>query len=870
MKVIDKRTGAVVEVPDQEVQAGFQSGAYALPKGALVPIQRADGDIGTVPAEGLSAELDAGGSILPQEDFNRIQAQAKYGGAGGMAEAAAAGVARGATLGLSDVAIKSAGGEKARAALQGLKEANPYVSGAGELGGALLPAIATEGGTAEASAAELGAEGVGAGEAALAAGREAPAVTDAALSLGTREASGTAGTTLGDVARGTFNAATAPARLTGDAGRLAERAIGAVIGDNSPSLLARTAQRAIASAGAGGVEGALYGVGDQISEDTLGDKDITAQKLFAAAGHGALFGAVAGGALGGAGELGISAAKRIGSSEALQKLSETQAWRALNPNKPITREVDKYVAGGHRGIGRQLLDDGVLEAGDTIDELAPKVKAGLDNAVSEQNALLQDLQSRGAKGVELDSLLKRIDDRTPQIIKELGEAAGPVRTAIDNTTKRLALLADMSGGVDHGLIPLDKLNSFRRLLDDEIHYEQALSYTKVESPATRMLKSIRAEVEDSFTKQADREMSRLQGTGLGDWEKSYKAAKLKTQRYIEANKAAQQAFSAKYANQAASLTDKAAGLSFGTMGGNRVLYGAAGTAVKHGILAGVTHGLGHAALGLGATFASKFIRERGNSTVAVLLRKAKDLSAVAQVTKRFDARMASEVEKALRGTPYRGKSIDLGRYDSVVKRVTAAQSQLTHDQAMGSHLGTIQETAPKVSSAFGATVRRATILLANKIPQQPTYRPLADLPPATDAQKAELLRAERAIEDPMVLFKDIRSGTLTQDTIDTIKKVHPQLFAQMQAEVSKQINTDKTIPYGQKILMARLFGMDLDGTTDPQFVQAMQQNLIAAQQPKPAGGGKGGGHPRKASFKSKLPQSMTLQSRIAQPMSVDL
>lgn len=852
MKVIDKQSGQVIDVPDDKVQAGFQAGAYALPKGTRVPIQRADGDIGTVPAEGLDAELHAGASIVPQADFEQAQAQSKYGGVGGMATTAALGALHGATGGLSDAVIGAIGGEGTRQYIRQHYEANPYTTGASQIAGAVAPALVGD-------EAGLGGLAADAGDVAGAADAAAEAVPVAAPTFG-----------VGDVAGMAARAVTAPARYTAQTGKLAERLVGSIVGDNSPSLLARTAQRALATAGAGAAENAIYSLGDQLSEDVLGDKDITAQKLFAAAGHGALFGAAVGGGLGALGELGGYAAQRVGTSEALQKISETQAWRALNPNKPITREVDKYVSGGHRGIGAQLLDDGVLEAGDTIDQIAPKVRQGLDAAVQEQNSLLADLQSRGAKGVDLQSLVKRIDERTPQIIKDLGETTD-VAKAIDAQTKRLAMLADTSGGANHGLIPLDKLNSFRRHLDDEIHYEQALSYTKAESPKTRMLKAIRGEVEDAFTSQADREAARLSGTGLGDWEKQYKAAKLKTQRYIEANKAAQQAISAKYANQTLSLTDKMAGFTAGGMG--RTAAGAAGTAVKHGVIAGLTHGAGHLALGLGASVASKYVREHGNSTVAVMLRRAKDLSAVAQVTKRFDQRMASEVEKAVRGAPYRGKPIDVGRYDQVAKRVQMAQSQIIQDRAVQTHLGTINETAPKVSGAFGATVRRATMLLADKLPKMGTYRPLADVPPASDTEKADLLRTERIIEDPLIILKDFRAGTLTRDSVDTLKKYAPALYDEIRAKLAHEMSSFKDMPYERKVQMGQLFQMDLDGTMNPQFVQAQQQIYALAWQKAAAGkaAGKAGRHPRKASLKSKMPQSMTLQSRIAQPMmSVDL
>ncbi|MGE5802941.1 MAG: hypothetical protein ACM358_11865 [Gemmatimonadota bacterium] len=71
--------------------------------------------------------------------------EASYGGVAGGIKAGLAAAARGATLGLSDVAARALGGDNAAIALEGLREENPGISFAGEVGGALAPALLSGG-----------------------------------------------------------------------------------------------------------------------------------------------------------------------------------------------------------------------------------------------------------------------------------------------------------------------------------------------------------------------------------------------------------------------------------------------------------------------------------------------------------------------------------------------------------------------------------------------------------------------------------------------------------------------------------------------------------------------------------------------------
>jgi len=103
----------------------------------------ADGTIRDVPEEMAGLAVQQGmRPVTEQEELQRLGTQAReadYGGVGGAIGAGVAGAARGATLGLSDVALRALGGDQVGLDLAALREVNPGTSFAGELVGALSP-----------------------------------------------------------------------------------------------------------------------------------------------------------------------------------------------------------------------------------------------------------------------------------------------------------------------------------------------------------------------------------------------------------------------------------------------------------------------------------------------------------------------------------------------------------------------------------------------------------------------------------------------------------------------------------------------------------------------------------------------------------
>lgn len=312
--------------------------------GDTVYIKDAQGNILQGPASELEAAKQAGAVEVSPEEVEQNQLQTQYGGLGGQAAAAGVGALDALTLGFGSGALGELGGDEFKKDIQGVQAANPWSSGLGTVAGAILPAVLTGGG----SLAEEGG-----------------------LSL------------MGRLARGPVEA------LTG-LGEAGEGLTSSALGDG---VLGRVGGGIVR----GAIEGGAYGAGSQVSEDSLGDTDTTAEKLIAAIGHGALIGGAAGGAfeLPGSVGRGLLASTRSRASDI-----EAVAEKEFGHVAPGVGSVVKAYAKMSERLSGASAED---------------IEAGLSDAFGPQ----------GSKGREMRKLLhdngEAFQDEAARTIREAGD-----------------------------------------------------------------------------------------------------------------------------------------------------------------------------------------------------------------------------------------------------------------------------------------------------------------------------------------------------------------------------------------------------------------------------------------------------------------
>lgn len=307
-KVIDKATQSEVEVGSREAQDAVLRGQAVLTEPTQTVIR---GDqVMELPTDRLAEAVDRGWALADEEEVRSTLIQRDETDLGSSLLGGAESALAGATLGGSTwlEAALGADPERMRARREGLGG----LGSALEVAGAIAPALVTGGGSAAAGAAR-GATGLG--RAALA----TPAGAVARVGLG------------------------------------AERLAGAALGTSGG--LVRTAVPVV---GRGAVEGFAAGVGAEIDESVLGEREITAERLLAAGAMGGLFGGAAGSVVpglaaagAGLGKVGIAPIRQVlgrasgmaddigdrGLAAILANPTARQRWAQLN-NLDL-REVDE-------------------------------------------------------------------------------------------------------------------------------------------------------------------------------------------------------------------------------------------------------------------------------------------------------------------------------------------------------------------------------------------------------------------------------------------------------------------------------------------------------------------------------------------------
>lgn len=259
-KLYDHKSGKWVIAPENKVDDLVKSGNYTFESGTRIDVVSPDGQLGDIPSDNAHGAFAEGFRWATQADKQadherKLEAiRAKAGDNGGTAMVA--GVLRGGTLGLSDVALRA--GEEMGALPEGVvaqqalnKEMNPVESGVGEVGG-IIGSTLLSGGTSL---------------------------------LGTTGRVGQAGYKFG-------------AELGG-------KALAAAAGKEAKETLARKIIAKVVPVATGSaVENAVYGLGQGVSEAALGKSEDVVDHLVSGVGMGALTGLTFGAGFGAAGAIG--------------------------------------------------------------------------------------------------------------------------------------------------------------------------------------------------------------------------------------------------------------------------------------------------------------------------------------------------------------------------------------------------------------------------------------------------------------------------------------------------------------------------------------------------------------------------------------
>ncbi|MBK9073232.1 MAG: hypothetical protein IPL79_19865 [Myxococcales bacterium] len=748
--------------------------------------------------DGTAAELDpqraeevirsGGGDVIDRGTLLADQERQVYGGGAGQAAAAAAGLARGATLGLSDV-VAGAIDPTLPGGLRQLQEANPATSTATELGGNIASLLATGGGAGLGSLATRGAVKLGAVEGGLAARALAGAAVGAA-EMGAIEAGRE------------LSQATLQERET-SAARVAEAfghgaLLGGAFGGALP--LAGAALSGVAS-GARRVAGKVVpGGSGSLADDALA---YAREKTLKSTG---------------------------GTQKEIGKILDASPELRQAADDILIRDVPKALGKSEAAV----VSRAEMQAG--IETARQEIGAEMGKALK-----AIDTNARGV-GADISGIVSRARE-TVLAPLEANVFAGAEARAVAKQIQQLEKLQDYRVGFEslHDLssqlgkvirknptaAATQDLKAFRSLIEDEIitganrvsgeiggDIAGQYATARTRYAAAKMLEDAVATGVKAETKNLTFSLSSMLAGGTGT-----------------------------------SLGATVGGAVLGPVGA--AIGGVVG-GVGGAVLANLNKRFGDQvvsqALRAYAQGETRMVASLVDNSIAQGVGKM--LSGGAKATKRLAPVVAADAatRTALLGrspAPLGPRTVDrrappggASPQQTAQIRTTIQQSAEQQRQAIGAAMAAAPPEVAATLRGQLAASERATTYLLSKIPlsgnQKNTLTPQAEAPRLTKAQLDELVTAARVVADPLSVLESLERGDLRRVEVEALRVAAPGLYQQIRTEVQAQLSErTEPLPYRQALQLSQLLGVVGHPSLSPASIQAIQASYAPAPQESP-------------------------------------
>lgn len=667
-------------------------------------------------------------------------------------------------------------------------------------------------------------------------GKESADATDAdieamkAANPGVSTVGGLVGDATTFAATGGFGGIGAKAGAT--AGKVALSALG------TESAIARALVTGSRLAAQGGVEGALLSGVNSAADGMFRDKELTAEKVLADMGHGALLGVGGGFALGvggsllasGAGAVKTSLARLIPQAEEavtaaatraegaatrlenaatkaesgiLGEVQNDAAYRALGGTKKDVANVAKRLGSdapeAASKLGSWLVDRGAIAAGDDAVNTLAKVQELKSTAGGRIGAVFDQVGNVSMKNA--------IAEEAERIAVKAAKSGDTIEFA-DAIRKRAGYMNDALGNAgmvaDDGTIPLAEIERERRKLGSAA-WESGKTSSKKMELERELERSIMSKIEDAVEQNGGKEL-------LAE----YKAAKREYQM--------------------ATLAEGVAEHGAERIRGNNAL------GLRTSILGAVVTGAAGPVAGIPAALGAQLLQQRGMSTLAAAagnISRAGVVHGVIQTVDQLVTRAAKGVVVPAKAVATKAAKVDATKVIEAVQ--TAQANPAGYAARISKQADIIRRTSPEVAQAFESTAMRAGVFLASKIPEPLPSQRLLD-PTATgkmspsDTRKFSLYA--QAVNDPKQVLEEFSRGKIVPEKVEALRAVYPSMFQQLQIQVIRNVaeaaQAGKPVEYTQRIRL----GLLLDAPTDTSITATginYRQNLyaVSAQQGNP-------------------------------------
>lgn len=667
----------------------------------------------------------------------------------------------------------------------------------------------------------------------------------------------------------------------------------------------------------GMAEGSLVGAGNAISDSVLGDHQLSGEQLIAGAGLGALLGG-AGGGLGtslGEGASAVAKATKKGLAKLdLGNFAESKALKAAGAAK---RDLDYLGEARAKEVGRMLLDDGHLGTGaqaPTARGVHESVQARKLELGSQIGKIADDLEASGVRP-DFGKAAKRIDDFEATLSPLQRDAIASDLKATRSALSELEAVGLRAGVADEGKGGFKALDQLKKDLQSKAKYSDA-AQSFAGDLKKKLAGTIREEVDAQVVPQLGDELGKKwlaakKGYGL------LKDAERITEHGVEklggnaslglrdviagagmlssgnpvgalvasiASKAMRERGAGVVAKLADTLTKSPAMSTLATSFAQKAaqaapmlgeyastLASAAAKSPQHALATHLVMAQADPNYGDVASLAGFHPQSEAEQGAAV--QRAHGIATIAATLAAQNEEIDRAIDKAFKGgASPKDAALVLGRQDFGAKRMrrdgeTAYQRRADEIQALATNpealldrlsanMGDLHTVAPGVAASVTQTANRAVQYLSQAAQRPLKAGPLAPEWKASDAERHAFAQKLEVVENPMVVLRHAAAGTLNKSQVEALNAVYPTMGRQIADKVLERLaESPKSVPYGQRVMLALLTKTDVDGTLSPKAIAANQAAIQRAADSEPAAAGR---NPTKQGA-----EKLTLGSRMA-------
>lgn len=156
---------------------------------------------------------------------------------------------------------------------------------------------------------------------------------------------------------------------------------------------------------------------------------------------------------------------------------------------------------------------------------------------------------------------------------------------------------------------------------------------------------------------------------------------------------------------------------------------------------------------------------------------------------------------------------------------------------------------PSLKASVANVGMRAIQLLDQKAPKNPFENSVIKSPipwKPSDAEMSKFNRYLKAIDDPSSVLQDLQQGMLTPESIESLKTVYPEYYNKLKRIAMDEVTKHKgSLPFTKQLQLGMLLGQPVSTAQDANFVMKLQGTAKAegakeAQQAQPKTGKKPG------------------------------